>query len=216
MSRKAVRPYKSAVRQRQAKDTRTRILDAARRVLERRGYAGATVEEIAREAGVAVQTVYAAFGSKTGIVLELIDGATFGPEYEHLVQQALVASQVEQRLRFAAKIARSIYDAQNPILDLLQGASVVAPAVAKLQRERELTRYERQESVIVFLKQAGRLKQDLDVQSARDVLWTLTGREPYRMLVRERGWSSQEYEDWLTESLVAALLSTKKSSRRSQ
>ena len=206
MNRKAVRPYRSSVRRRQAEDTRNRILQAARQVLERRGYAGATMEEIAGEAGVAVQTVYAAFGSKTGIVLELIDGATFGPEYEKLVEQALAAKKAEQRLRLAARIARSIYDAQSPILDLLQGASVVAPAVAKLQKEREHTRYERQESVISFLNQAGRLKDGLSTDSARDILWTLTGREPYRMLVRERGWSSDEYETWVAEMLIAALL----------
>jgi AcrR family transcriptional regulator len=210
MKRKAARPYESSVRRRQAEDTRTRILEAARHVLERRGYAGATMDAIAGEAGVAVQTVYAVFGSKTGIVLDLIDRATFGPEYEQLVQRALAEPESEQRLRFAAKIARSIYDAQSPILDLLQGASVVAPAVARLQKEREHTRYERQESVIAFLENAGRLRTGLKRESARDILWTLTGREPYRMLVRERGWSSQDYEDWVAGMLIAALLEKKR------
>jgi AcrR family transcriptional regulator len=206
MRPKAPRPYRSPVRRRQAEDTRQRIAAAALIVLEEKGYAGATVEAIAAQAGVAVPTVYAAFGSKTGIVLELIDRATFGPDYERLVEQALASPDAEERLRLAARIARSIYDAQSPILDLLQGASVVAPAVAELQKERERTRYERQESVISFLKHARRLKPGLDARSARDILWTLTGRETYRMLVRERGWSSAEYEDWVGEMLIEALL----------
>jgi hypothetical protein len=33
------------------------------------------------------------------------------------------------------------------------------------------------------------------------------GSDVYRMLVRERGWSSQKYQDWLADTLVRSLLS---------
>ena len=57
-----------------------------------------------------------------------------------------------------------------------------------------------------FLRDAKRLSPELDYGTARDVFWTLTGRDIYRMLVRERGWSSQQYQDWLADTLVRSLL----------
>jgi prophage antirepressor-like protein len=90
---------------------------------------------------------------------------------------------------------------------------VVAPELAKLERQRECLRYERQERMIVSLQDAGRLRPDLDYTTARDIFWMLTGRDIYRMLVRERGWSSQKYQDWLADTLVRSLLSPERKKR---
>jgi AcrR family transcriptional regulator len=163
------RSYKSLVRERQAGDTRRRIVDATRQLLEREGYAGMTIEAIARRAEVSAQSIYAIFKSKTGILKELLDQSTFGAGYEELVQQALGAPKPEVRLRLAARIARQIHDAQSSTLDLLRGAGVLAPDLAKLEDERECLRYERQEQMILSLHEAGRLRPELDYQSARDV-----------------------------------------------
>jgi len=202
------RPYKSAVRERQADDTRRRIVEATRKLLQSEGYSGMTIEAIAQRAEVSAQTVYAIFKSKTGILLELIDNSTFGRDYEDLVRQALSASDPETRLRFAARIARQIHDAQSTTFDLLRGAGVVAPELAKLEHQRERLRYERQEGMIASLRQARRLRPELDASTARDILWMLTGRDVYRMLVRERGWSPQKYQDWLESTLVQSLLTS--------
>src|SRR6266436_10052696 len=86
------RPYKSLVRERQAGDTRRRIVEATRQLLHREGYAGMTIEGIARRAEVSAQSVYAIFKSKTGVLIELLDQSTFGPEYEEAVQRALSAT----------------------------------------------------------------------------------------------------------------------------
>ncbi len=169
------RPYKSLVRERQADDTRRRIVEATRQLLERDGYAGMTV-------------------------------SAFGAGYEKVVRQALSASDPEARLRFAARIARQIHDAQSATFDLLRGAGVVAPELAKLEQQREGVRYERQETMINLLRDAGRLRPGLDHGTARDIFWMFTGRDVYRMLVRERGWSPQKYQDWLADTLVHALL----------
>ncbi|HEX9273559.1 MAG TPA: TetR/AcrR family transcriptional regulator [Candidatus Binatia bacterium] len=200
------RLYKSLVRQRQAGDTRLRIVEATRQLLQWEGYAGMTVEGIAQRAEVSAQSVYAIFKSKTGILTELLDQSTFGPDYEDAVRRALSASDPETRLRLAAPIARQIHDAQSATFDLLRGAGVVAPELAKLERQRERLRYERQERMITSLRDARRLRPALDYTTARDIFWMLTGRDVYRMLVRERGWSSQKYEDWLADTLVHSLL----------
>ncbi len=85
------RPYKSLVRKRQAVDTRRRIIEAARQLLQRAGYDGMTVEAIAQRAQVSAQSVYALFKSKAGILTELLDQSTFGDEYEEAVRQAMSA-----------------------------------------------------------------------------------------------------------------------------
>jgi hypothetical protein len=77
----------------------------------------------------------------------------------------------------------------------MRGAGVVAPELAELEKKREALRYAAQESMIDSLRRSGRLRSGVNTQAARDILWALTGRELYRMLVRERDWTSQEYED---------------------
>jgi AcrR family transcriptional regulator len=200
------RPYKSLVRQRQAGDTRRRIVDATRQLLQSEGYDGMTIEAIAQRAEVSPQSVYAIFRSKTGILTELLDQSTFGDEYEEAVRQALSARDPETRLRLAARIARQIHEPLSAAFDLLRGAGVVAPELAKLEQEREGLRYERQEKMIISLREAGRLRPGFNHRTARDIFWMLTGRDVYRMLVRERGWSPQKYQDWLADTLVQSLL----------
>jgi AcrR family transcriptional regulator len=207
MPKSGRRAYKSPARQRQATETRRRIVEATQQLLETEGYAGMTIEAVARQAEVAVQTVYAVFGSKTGILAELLNQTTFGPDYEDTVRETLEESDPEARLRGAARIARQIHDAQRAGFDLLRGAGVVAPELAQLEQERERIRYERQEQMIASLRGAKRLRPELSYRTARDIMWTLTGSDVYRMLARERGWSSQKYQDWLADTLVRSLLS---------
>ena len=111
------------------------------------------------------------------------------------------------RLRLAScPIARGVHESQSAILDLLRGAGVVAPELARLERRKEGQRYERQEGTIALLRSSGRLRAGLDYLTARDIFWALTGRDLYRMLVRERGWSADKYEDWLADTLVRSLV----------
>jgi len=203
---KKKRVYDSPARQRQAGETRGRIAAAARKLLEREGYAGMTMASVARAAGVAVPTVYAIFRSKKGIVSELLDEARFGQDYQALVRGVQETSAPRERLAFAARIARQIYDAEVPVERLLRGAGMLAPELAKVENERECHRYQMQVQQIDYLLQAGVLRRGLDRESARDILWCLTGREIYRMLVRDRGWTPEKYEDWLKETLQRALL----------
>jgi AcrR family transcriptional regulator len=200
------RPYKSLVRERQAGETRRRIVEATRELLKRDGYARMTIEAIARRAEVSAPSIYAIFKSKTGILVALLDQSAFGTDYEKLVQQILSASEAETRLRFAARIARQIHKAQSTAFDLLRGAGVVAPELARLERQRERVRYERQEILINLLRDAGSLRPGFDYKTARDIFWMFTGSDVYRMLVREREWPLQKYEDWLADTLVHSLL----------
>lgn len=207
------RGYHSPVRQQQADQTRRRIIEAAQILISERGYEGATMEAIAQQAGVATPTVYAAFGGKKGIVAQLIDSARFGPAYQELIAEARRTTEPVERLGFAARIARRIYDSEREAMDLLRGAGAVAPELGAMDREREEDRYDAQAGMIEFLVDAGALRPGLERGAAHDVLWALTGRENYRLLVLERGWSADRYEQWLAEVLAALLIAPEVVSR---
>jgi TetR/AcrR family transcriptional regulator, regulator of cefoperazone and chloramphenicol sensitivity len=200
------RAYQSQIRQKQADETRKRIASAARKLLEEHGYAGMTIEAVAQEAGVAAATVYAIFGSKTGVLQEVLNKARFGESYHDLVQEAFKTKNPRERIRFPARIARRIYESEHAVLDLLRGAGAVAPVLAEKESEGECMRYDAQKGMIQYLVQAQSLRKGLDQKRARDILWALTSRDIYRMLVRDRGWSAQSYEDWLANLLVEALI----------
>jgi AcrR family transcriptional regulator len=200
------RVYESPARQRQADETRTRIADAARKLLEEIGYAGMTIPAVAKAAGVAVPTVYAIFGSKKGIVSELLDAARFGDAFQALIAEARAVTDPMVLLEFPPRFARRIYEAEIPVENLLSGAGMVAPELAAVEDERNCQRYDSQVMVIDALERAGLLREGLSRESARAVLWALTSREMFRMLVRERGWTGDEYQAWLAEALRRELV----------
>jgi len=200
------RKYHSPARRQQAQDTRGAITKAARTLLLAQGYAATTIEQIAREAGYAAPTVYAAFASKQGILAALVEEASFGDAYEDIVQHAQQIADPAERLTSAARIARTIFEADRAELDFLRGAGVVSPDIAIKEREREARRFARQEQVIAFVESTGRLKDGVDPKAARDMLWALTSRDLFRLLVVVQGWHPDRYEDWLGALLVDQLL----------
>jgi AcrR family transcriptional regulator len=193
------RVYASPARQRQAGETRQRIAEAARRLLEETGYAGMTIPAVAKAAGVAVPTVYAIFGSKKGIVSELLDAARFGEGYQQLLAETKTVTDPLELLAFPPRFSRRVYEAEVPVENLLRGAGMVAPELAAVEDERDCQRYDSQVMVIDRLERAKLLRAGLSRDAARAALWSLTSREMYRMLVRERGWSGDQYETWLRE-----------------
>jgi len=194
------------VRQRQADETRQRIAAAARQLLQETGYAGMTIPAVAKAAGVAVPTVYAIFGSKRGIVSELLDTARFGEAYRGLLSEARKVTDPRILLEFPSRFSRQIYEAEIPIENLLRGAGMVAPELAAVEEERNCQRYDSQVMVIDALERGGLLRKGLDRDKARAILWTLTGREIFRNLVRERGWTGDEYEAWLRDAIRRELV----------
>ena len=115
---KKKRTYKSATRERQAAETRQRIVKAAHHLLRTTGFSGMTIEAVAKRAQVSVPTVYATFKSKTGILAALLDQSMFGPDYDEVVRQAQSAIDPETRLRLSAAVARQIRGSQSAAFEL--------------------------------------------------------------------------------------------------
>jgi len=206
MTHEKKRSYISETRDIQAARTRSSILEAAKKLFQTEGFDRATIHQLAKAAEVSMPTIYAIFKSKSGVLQSLIDEALPPEKFEALVADSRQKKSPKKRLCNTAKLARQIYDAERELMDILRGASVVAPEFKELEQEREKRRYERQGDYVKMLMQQKYLAKGLTLKKARDILWSLTGRDMYRMLVIERKWTSDGYEKWLAKLLVESLL----------
>lgn len=200
------RPYKSITRNSQAALTRARILASAKNLFESEGFEYVTIEKIAQAASVSIPTIYSLFQSKRGVLRALMDEALPADQFNALVEMSVEEECPEARLAISAKIARQMYDAESAQMNVFRGAAVLAPEFKELEKEREMRRYNRQEVTIKAMVNENSLAIGLSVTRARDILWALTGRDMYRMFVIEQGWTSDEYEMWLTRLLINTLL----------
>ncbi len=200
------RPYHSRARQRQAEETRRRILVATRELFESRGYAGTTLEAIAELAEVSPKTISAVFGSKRGILAEVVNPDSFGSHVQHLLDELRATAEPSRRVLLVAQITRQAYEPLVLELELLRTAHAVAPELADLAREIEMRRHQNQGRLVAYLDEQGMLCQDLSLEEATDVLWGLTSYDLYRMLVVEQHWGPVRYETWLAQLLTQHLL----------
>lgn len=209
MSKIKKRPYCSASRNAQAAQTKSRILAVAKNLFESEGFEYVTIEKIAHSAAVSIPTIYSLFQSKRGVLRALMDEALPKEHFDALVEKSIQAKSPKMRLHFSAKIARQMYDAERTQMEIFRGAAVLAPEFKELEKEREMRRYDRQEVTIQAMAEEQSLGHSLSVTKARDILWAFTGRDLYRMLVVEQSWTSDEYEKWLAQMLVTALIGKK-------
>lgn len=209
MSKAKKRPYKSLTRSAQAAQTKTRILTSAKNLFELEGFEHVTIEKIAQTANVSMPTIYSLFQSKRGVLRALMDEALPSNQFNALVEKSISEKSPKERLGISAKIARQIYDAERTQMNIFQSAAVLAPEFRELEKEREMRRYTRQEVTIKAMVKENSLMEGLNADKARDILWALTGRDIYRMLVLEQGWTSDEYEKWLAQLLISTLIKAK-------
>jgi AcrR family transcriptional regulator len=204
--REGKRAYRSRARQRQAEETRQRILAATRELFTSRGYAGTTVEAIAEIADVSPKTIAAVFGSKRALLAELINPEALNSQVRQLIVDLRHTPDPAQRLALVAQITRQAYKPLVNELELLRTAGAVAPELAELARQIEERRRQNQTRLIAYLQEQDRLRRGLSFEEAVDVLWALTSYGLYRMLVVDQGWPAERYETWLGQALTEQLL----------
>lgn len=202
------RPYRSEHRREQARQTRERLLEAARRLFEERGYEGASIAAIAEEAGVSAESVYAHFGNKRTLLGELVRRAVRGDDPAPVPEQAgprAVAAATDQReqLRlFAADIALRLERAA-PLVAVVVCASRSDAELAELLERLHADRLRNLGHFVDALAANGPLT--LAREEAIETVWALTSPELHQLLTRIRGWTRERYRDWLVESLARLL-----------
>ncbi len=206
MSTQQKRQYVSKTRSQAADATKARVLRAARALFVRHGIDRTTVAQVAARARVSVPTVYALYKSKEGILRELMSAALFGQGFQAAHAKLKGISDPIKLIALTAHVARAIYNAESSELGLMRGASAFSPPLRKLEREFEKIRFDMQEERVRLLFAQSRQKKGLGLDEARRILWMYTSRDVYRMLVHESGWTPDQYQSWLSETLVSSLV----------
>ncbi len=204
------RPYSSVVRQEQAAQTRTRIVEAAGELFAARGYPRTTIRDIAVAADVAVDTVYATFGSKARVLTALIDlrlspVAGVDNVMDRPEAQA-VRDELDQRAqlhRFALDMA-AVSSRVRPTFEIMRSASVVEPEMARVFAEMDGYRLTNMRRVAEWIAARGPLRMGID--QAAETIWVLASPDTARVLCDGRGWSEADYAAWLEYVLVRTLL----------
>jgi AcrR family transcriptional regulator len=210
VSVKGSRQYLSPLREESARNTRRAILAAARELFVRQGFIATTMDQIAKRAGVSKPTVFATAGNKRSLLKEIRDFAIAGDDEPISIkdrgwyQEMLAEPDPRRSLRLYARNVTAINDRYADIDEVLQAAAGADQELRDLWNTGEAERLKGAEVVVANLGAKAALQRDQ--KSAIDTVWILTAPEQLRRLVRLRGWSLQEYEDWLMEALCTLLL----------
>jgi len=200
----AKRRYVSPRRTETTAQTRQAVLDAARELFASRGFAATGMRDVAQAAGVAVETIYARFGSKTELLSAAMDIAVVGdalpvplsdrPEY-----RALGRGTLRERGQAAGRLLREIHVRTAALgRALREGAATdeeLAKRLAALEQRRRVNVAEAAALI------TGRPADDMEV----DGIWAVVSVEVYALLTQHAGWSADRYEQWVAETIVELL-----------
>jgi AcrR family transcriptional regulator len=190
----ATRPYRSELRDRQADETRRRILDATVRVMGR-GMATASIPAIAREAGVSVPTVYRHFGTK---------GDLFAALYPHVVYRGTMARlELPDSLDGFGPGLRRQFASLDAIGDV-ERAAMASPAGEEARRSNMPARVARTRELADAIVPAG---STIDRERLTRLLVVLTGQAAFRTWRDHLGSSPDEAADdveWAVRTLIGA------------
>ena len=207
---KTQRRYDSSRRRAQAELTRREIVAVATRRFLANGYATTTLSDIAREAGVSVETIHKAFGGKAGLVRAIwmkgLEGA--GPIPAERRSDAIRASTTDPRelIRRWGELTSEVAPRGAPILLLIRSAAASDPQLAAILVEAEEQRLRRMEENARTLHERGQLRPGVTLERARDGLWSYASPELYELLVIKRGWWAEGRGAGGGRGIAAALL----------
>jgi AcrR family transcriptional regulator len=212
MPRKVKRAYDNEGRRAQSQETRRRILDAARDLLVAKGYRATTVAQIARDAGVHIDTLYALVGRKPAILRELIELAISGtdtavaPEERDYVRRMAAEADPVEQLRIYAAAIRAIQQRMAPLFLALRDASSTEPDAKAVWQEISDRRAANMRRLVGALGGGTALRPDLSIDGAADVIWATASSEMFILVTAERGWTLDHYESWLHDTWCRLLL----------
>ncbi|MFC7547898.1 TetR/AcrR family transcriptional regulator [Plantactinospora sp. GCM10030261] len=205
----------SGKRAEKARQTRQRMLTAARELFLEHGYAATTLQDVAERAGVAVQTIYFTFNNKRSLLKELVDVTIAGDDEPVATldrpwfRAAMAQPSAVEQLRAHVHGSRSVLDRVAQISEMVTIAAATTPDLADIWRRDPDPRYVVQTAAARSLVGKPGVRPDLSVEEAADVLYGLLSTELYLLFVRERGWPPQRWERWAFDTLCAQLCASR-------
>jgi AcrR family transcriptional regulator len=195
------RQYRSPLRARRATETRDALLAAAHRLFVTNGWVATGMRDVAAEAGVATETVYAYFSSKRGLLQAVVDIAVVGDDRPVAVAEraefaAIGRGRHADRAAAAARLLTGIHGRTAPFAKVIREAAASDGEMADVLRAtRERQRRDVAAAAELIMGRAATVTE-------RDGLWALTSPEIYLLLVEESGWTTEQYEAWIAKSLA--------------
>ena len=198
----------------QARTRRTRaaVIDAARTLFLERGYGATTIEAISERADTPQATVYRLFASKLGILKAVLDVSIAGDDEavaiadRPQVRTFLSESEPANKLAGFAALLRDLMARTAPVHRIVADAARSDEGAAALLAEIARQRHEGQQQIARFLARSKALRPGLRERDAADIVHALASPEVYGLLVLDRGWTGERYEEWLRTILADQLL----------
>jgi AcrR family transcriptional regulator len=206
------RSYDATRRVARARHTRRTIIEAAIRLFTAQGYGATTLQAIADEAGVAVQTIYATLENKPTILAEALDVAIAGDDEPVVINErewmneVWTAATAEQRLLAYAEAVGQIMERASDMFMVVTGAALTDSRLAAIDNETQRRRRDGASRVVDSVAEVSRLAAGLSPERATDIVWLLNSPVVHQQLVRAAGWSRADYVGWLGRTLVRELL----------
>jgi AcrR family transcriptional regulator len=209
---KTRRPYQGAARQARTRRTRAAVVEAARSLFVERGYAATTIEAISDRSDTPQATVYRLFSSKLGILKALLDVSVGGDDEavamadRPRVRELLSDEDPENQLAGFAALLREVMARVGPVHRILADAARSDEGAASLLAEIGRQRHEGQRRIARSVARSEALRPGLRERDAADIIHALASPEVHGLLVADRGWSGERYENWLRSILIDQLL----------
>jgi len=207
-----VKPARRTLRAEQAEATRQRIIAAATSLFLSKGFAGATLQAVADEAGVAVETVYSRFGNKTNLLAAILEKGIVptedGRDVSEMPEMEVIRTTRDQRrqIELLAAFSRGILQRTDAAHRILRSAAESDSHALDLQKRDTRRRIDGQRLYIDMLLANGPLRKGLTREAAALTYSTLASPDTYAFLVGDQGWPPKRFQDWLAESLTRLLL----------
>lgn len=206
------RPYRSSLREEQARATRRAIVNAARDLFIEVGWSRTTVDAVAVRANVSRRTVFTSVGGKAALLKLALDWALVGDDEPVPMSERPVIAELERLTDPRALITRwaqfvaELEERAAPLAGVLVVAADVDPAAAAVHEESERNRRGGAAFIVARLAETRGLRPDLTTERAVAATLVLMDPAVHRTLVREHGWTRAEYASWIERSATAELL----------
>lgn len=172
--------------------TREAILDAAVRLLAERG-PGVRLEDIADEAGVSRQSVYLHFGSRTGLMIAIVQHMDVQEPLPRLIQSVFEAPSAVDALDAIVALHAEYHPMIYGVAKIFMASRHLDDALRAAWEDRMASRRNLYHEIVESLHRERLLDPTWDVETATDVLWSVTSWEVWEQLTVDRGWSKDDY-----------------------
>jgi AcrR family transcriptional regulator len=196
-----------------AEETQRVIVEAASRLFLEHGYHATSIGRIASEAGVAVQTIYNAIGSKRDLLSRVLDFAAAGerapvPVPQFMREQAEREPDPHRIIAQLVEFWRGAIPRTAPVFGIIREAAAADPEVAVLERGRAGQRLRNYRQAAQLLADRDALRPGMTIDGAAAAIFAIGHPETYRALVLDGDWTDDAWAGWLQTMLEAALLRT--------